>query len=311
MNDRSASQGRRALHGILLLDKPQGLTSNQALQRVKRIFNAAKAGHTGSLDPLATGMLPICFGEATKITGFLLDAHKVYRVLARFGISTDTGDADGVPTGESQRADLGVAEVDAALASMVGVIEQIPPMYSALKQDGKRLYALARRGIVVPREARAVKILDARRLHFEWPDLEFRVRCSKGTYVRTFVEDLAAALGTLGHVAALRRLSVDPFVERGMVPLDALAVGDDGAGAELDAMLLPVDSALCHWPRLVVEKADCRRLYQGQALDTAPGLPQSRVRLYSPDERFIGIGEISGSGKLVPRRLFPSLGSWS
>jgi tRNA pseudouridine55 synthase len=298
------------LHGILLLDKPTGLTSNQALQRVKKLFNARKAGHTGSLDPLATGMLPICFGEATKLTAFLLDARKVYRVAARLGVSTDTGDADGTPTAEVERSSLDPAQIDAALAATIGPMEQTPPMYSALKRGGKPLYVLARQGIVVPRQPRTVQIFDARRLGFDWPILEFSVLCSKGTYIRTFVEDLARALGTLGHVAGLRRLAVEPFEESGMIPLDSLSERGAAGLEALDAALLPVDSALPHWPRLVVSEAACRRLTQGQAMAAEPSWPEGRVRLYSPEGCLVGIGEVSPRRELVPRRIFPGLGPW-
>ncbi len=224
----------RDVRGVLLLDKPRGLTSNHALQRVKRLYDASKAGHTGSLDPLATGMLPICFGAATRLGGFLLDAHKSYRVTACLGTATDTDDADGAIV-EERAAPIPVeADVRAALVRFVGEIEQVPPMYSALKRDGVPLYRLARRGVTVEREARRVTIHALTFERYAWPELELSIRCSKGTYVRTLVVDIASALGTLGHVRELRRSSVDPFRAEQMTSLETLedlAAKNDRDGA--------------------------------------------------------------------------------
>src|SRR5690606_28398173 len=240
----------RDVRGILLLDKPAGLTSNQALQRAKRLYRAAKAGHTGSLDPLATGMLPICFGSATKLAAYLLDAAKTYSVTARLGIATDTADADGRVIGGDEGVQPDEASVRRALESFVGEIEQIPPMYSALKRDGQRRYDLARRGIVVDREPRRARIHEIALDDYACRLLRFTVKCSKGTYVRTLVTDIAKALGTLAHVAALRRLAVEPFAGREMVTLERLEqLAADGPAA-LDALLLPAESALSGWPKV-------------------------------------------------------------
>jgi tRNA pseudouridine55 synthase len=299
---------RREVHGILLLDKPRGMTSNQALQRVKRLYGAAKAGHTGSLDPLATGMLPICFGEATKLTGFMLAADKCYEVTARLGIATDSGDADGRVIGEVPVPVLSDEAVREALARFIGKIDQIPPMYSALKHDGHRLYELARRGIEVCREARSVEIKELTLLRRVCEDLEFSARCSKGTYIRTLVEDVARSLGSVGHVTELRRLAVEPFSGHAMVTLAELETSPTAA---LDERLLPVDSALADWPQLIVDPEDAQRLTQGQTVAAEPSWPQTRVRLYAPGRRFFGIGEILPHRRLVPKRIFPALSPWS
>lgn len=292
----------RPLNGILLLDKPPGPTSNQALQRVKRLFRAAKAGHTGSLDPLATGMLPICFGAATKLAGYLLDARKTYTVTAELGAATDTGDADGTVI-ERSGEQPGRERLEAALAGFVGEIEQTPPMYSALKRDGKRLYELARQGVVVDRTNRRVRIFRAELEAYAWPHCRFTVTCSKGTYVRTLVTDLAEAAGTLGHVAELRRVAVEPFDARQMVGPDELeATAEHGGAAALDEMLLPADSALAGWPRIVLDPARSAGLARGQSVPAEPGWPRGLARVEDAGG-FVGIGEVLAEGVLAPRRL--------
>lgn len=293
----------RDVRGILLLDKPAGLTSNQALQRAKRLYRAAKAGHTGSLDPLATGMLPICFGSATKLAAYLLDAAKTYSVTARLGIATDTADADGQVIGRDEGVQPDEASVRRALESFVGEIEQIPPMYSALKRDGQRLYDLARRGIVVDREPRRVRIHEIALDEYAWPLLRFTVKCSKGTYVRTLVTDIAKALGTLGHVAALRRLAVEPFDGREMVTLERLEqLAADGPAA-LDALLLPAESALSGWPKVEVSSVSAERLLHGQSVPAAADWPIGLVRLEERALGFLGVGEVLPDRRLAPRRM--------
>ncbi|MED5534255.1 MAG: tRNA pseudouridine(55) synthase TruB [Pseudomonadota bacterium] len=310
MTRRARNRHGRELHGILLLDKPTGLTSNSALQRIKRFFKASKAGHTGSLDPLATGMLPICFGAGTKISSFLLDAHKRYRVTGLLGSSTDSGDADGKVISEGSLIELKVETVREVLAAFEGEIEQIPPMYSALKHKGRRLYELAREGTEVVREVRRVRILSIDLLRCEWPELVFNVTCSKGTYVRTLVEDIAKALGTLGHVIQLRRLAVEPFEEHQMVNMEALEAGTQEGLTSLDQYLLPIDAALTKWPRVVVEAELCESLTHGQSVPAQPDWPQAWVRVYSSDNIFLGIGEVRMHGQLVPRRIFPAMASF-
>jgi tRNA pseudouridine55 synthase len=295
----------RDIAGLLLLDKPHGLTSNGALQRVKRLYQAAKAGHTGSLDPLATGMLPICFGAATRVGGYLLDAHKTYHVVARLGVATDTGDAEGQIVREETSPIPTLAEVTRTLPRLVGEMEQIPPMYSALKRGGVPLYRLARRGVEVPRAPRRVVIHSMELVSYAWPDLTFVVRCSKGTYVRVLVTDLAIVLGTCGHVRELRRLSVEPFEGRRMHTLDELTgIAASGGLPALDALLLPADSALPDWPEIVLDAATAARLAQGQAVIGDPAWPRGLVRVYAPVHAFLAIGEVSAEGWLAPKRVF-------
>ncbi|MEN8174902.1 MAG: tRNA pseudouridine(55) synthase TruB [Pseudomonadota bacterium] len=293
----------RAVNGVLLLDKPVGLTSNAALQQVKRLYRAAKAGHTGSLDPLADGLLPICFGEATKISGFLLDADKGYWVKARLGIKTATADAEGdiVET----RSTEGATEVavQAALEKFRGSIEQYPPMYSAVKHKGRRLYELAREGVEVERKPRRVNIYALNLLGRDDDELELEVHCSKGTYVRTLVEDIGERLGCGAHVSALRRTSVGPYGEEGMVTVEALEERAREGLEALDALLIPVDSALARWPAVRLSADAAHYLVQGQPVQ-APKAPTSGwVRIYDADGIFLGAGEIDSAGLVAPRRL--------
>ena len=302
---------KRNIHGILLLDKPRGPTSNRVLQRAKRLFRAAKAGHSGSLDPLATGMLPICFGAATRVSSFLLGAHKSYTVSAKLGEATDSGDSDGALVAQQDPPALSVATVQTTLADFLGESEQVPPMYSALKHQGRRLYELARQGIEVERSPRSVQIAAIELLAYDSPRLEFAVTCSKGTYIRTLVEDIARELGTIGHVVGLRRTAVEPFQEPDMVSIQTLEAREAAGLEHLDEVLRPVDSALTRWPRLVVQDELCGRLSNGQTVPAERDWPRSWVRLYDPEEVFFGIGEVESEGRLVPRRIFPGLSSWS
>jgi tRNA pseudouridine55 synthase len=288
----------RNVFGLLLLDKPAGLSSNRALQRVKRLFAASKAGHAGSLDPLATGMLPIFFGSATRLAAYMLEARKCYRVTATLGIATTTGDAEGATTEDrSGYPAAAPAVMEDAVASFIGEIEQIPPMYSALKRDGVPLYRLARAGIEVARQPRRVVIEELTIDRYEWPELTLTVRCSKGTYVRTLVEDIAKAAGTVGHVAALRRLAVDPFDELGMHSLDGLE-------RALDHWLLPPETALQGWASAHVPSADAARLMQGQSVPGEPGLPLGQVKVYAESGPFIAIATVTSDGRLAPERVF-------
>ncbi len=307
MSDLPVRRPRRALDGLLLLDKPSGITSNAALQRVKWLFQARKAGHTGSLDPLATGMLPICFGEATKFSGYLLDADKIYRVQARFGARTDTGDADGSVVATRHRAPVLPSELEEALVGLRGPVQQIPPMYSALKQAGQRLYVLARAGRVVPREPRPVNIHEFSVDTDDPVTPVFRVRCSKGTYVRTLIEDLAARLGTLAHVIALRRLAVAPFGGQTMFSLGeieaAAGSGADPDMAALDALLRPLEAVLPHWPAVELAAPAAFRVSRGGPTEAPIGHAPGMVRLYAPGQQFLGVGEIQPDGLVAPRRL--------
>ena len=303
MGRRRSDPNLRRVNGILLLDKPAGLTSNAALQVVKKMYAARKAGHTGSLDPLATGLLPLCFGEATKVSGFLLDADKDYHVTCRFGERTATGDAEGEVVETRPVDGLSEQQLREVLGDFVGEIEQIPPMYSALKHKGERLYKLARQGVEVEREARQVTIFELELVSFAAPLAEIRVHCSKGTYVRTLVEDIGERLGCGGHVAGLRRLGVGPFDESGMVDMDTLeSVASEGHYA-LDQLLLPMESGLTQWPDVRLTGDAAFYLRQGQPVLVPKAPTTGWVRLYEGESRFLGMGEILDDGRVAPRRL--------
>jgi tRNA pseudouridine55 synthase len=303
MGRHRRQQNLRRVNGILLLDKPPGLTSNAALQLVKKMFAARKAGHTGSLDPLATGLLPLCFGEATKISGFLLDADKDYRVTCKFGERTSTGDAEGEVVEQRPLDGLSEKQLRKAMENFVGEIEQIPPMYSALKHKGERLYKLARQGIEVEREARQVTIFELELLGFNAPLADIRVRCSKGTYVRTLVEDIGELLGCGAHVAGLRRVGLGPFDNPRMLDIETLeAVAADGHYA-LDQLLLPLESGLAQWPDVRLTGDAAFYLRQGQPVLVPRAPTTGWVRLYEGDSRFLGMGEILDDGRVAPRRL--------
>jgi tRNA pseudouridine55 synthase len=292
-------------NGILLLDKPQGLSSNAAVQKVRRAFGRIKAGHTGSLDPLATGMLPVCLGEATKVAGFLLDGDKSYEFTARFGARTDTGDLEG-PVVETAPVPANLAEaLLAVIPKFTGPLLQVPPMYSALKRDGQPLYKLARQGIEVERAARSIHIHSLLLLGVEGSDARFRVRVSKGTYVRTLAEDLAFALGSCAHLVMLRRTAVLPFDSQAMVTL---------AEVEADPMAVPLlapDAALLHLPAATLPLEMSARFRQGQVVAPPEGLPGGLARVYRVDGHFLGIGEADGEGRLKPVRIFNDLDAHS
>lgn len=303
MGRRRHNPNLRRVNGILLLDKPAGMTSNAALQAVKKLYAARKAGHTGSLDPLATGLLPLCFGEATKVSGFLLDADKDYQVVCRFGERTSTGDAEGEVIEQRPVDNISEQQLRAVLDDFLGDIEQIPPMYSAVKHKGERLYKLARQGVEVEREPRQVTIFDLDLVHFEAPTAEIRVRCSKGTYVRTLVEDIGERLGCGAHVAGLRRLGVGPFDDSRMVTMEQLeTVAAEGHYA-LDQLLLPMESGLMQWPDVRLSGDAAFYLRQGQPVLVPKAPTTGWVRLYEGDSRFLGMGEILDDGRVAPRRL--------
>jgi tRNA pseudouridine55 synthase len=294
----------RPLAGIVLIDKPQGFTSNQVLQKTKRLYQASKAGHTGTLDPLATGMLPVCFGAATRVSGMMLEASKRYDVTAQFGVSTRTGDSMGEITEVRETAPIAVAAVEEAVNRMIGPISQIPPMYSAVKHEGKRLYELAREGREVAREPRRVEIRDLRVEAFDWPSIRLSVHCSKGTYVRTLVTDLAASLGTIAHVTALRRVSVGPFPEAGMVALETLEEAALDGLESLDRWLLGIDAALTDWPAISVGREESLALQQGRQVRISGGEPPGEVRIYDDAGGFVGTGILSDQGGVRPTRIF-------
>lgn len=303
----------RKLDGILLLDKPQGPSSNQALQRARRLFQAEKGGHTGSLDPLATGLLPLCFGEATKLAGGLLGARKAYDTVAHLGVVTDTDDATGQSLRERPVPDIGIPAIESALAELTGRLQQRPPIYSALKRGGEPLYAKARRGEEVEVEPREVDVFSFQLLPGSelfsggGPLLRLRVECGSGTYVRSLVRDLGEMLGCGAHVAELRRLWVDPFIQPRMWTLEAL---EEQAGigglAQLDRCLLPVEAGMSGWARVDVDSAQARRLAFGQVVEGGFAVP-GEVAIFGPDERALGLGGVDEYGVLRPRRLF----SWA
>ncbi|MBT8128855.1 MAG: tRNA pseudouridine(55) synthase TruB [Gammaproteobacteria bacterium] len=295
----------RDISGVLLLDKRAGITSNKALQEIKNLYHAAKAGHTGSLDPLATGMLPICLGEATKISAFLLDADKRYRVQCRLGITTTTGDADGEIVENRECAGITMDTINTVVPQFTGTISQIPPMYSALKHQGERLYKLAREGVEVERKPRTVEIYELLAQSFQDEVLELEVDCSKGTYIRTLVEDIGESLGCGAHVRQLRRLSVGPF-ESGMVTIDELRAVADSAGERdldaLDSYLLPIDSGIADWPDVHLDPDAAFYMRQGQAIQVPHAPTEGWVRIYD-QTRFLGVGEIQDDGRVAPRRM--------
>jgi tRNA pseudouridine55 synthase len=297
----------RNVTGILLLDKPVGITSNDALQRVKRIYRAAKAGHTGSLDPLATGLLPICLGAATKFSAYLLDADKRYRVRVQLGVTTTTADAEGEVLERRAVVGLDRARIEGVLAQFRGEIDQLPPMYSAVKHGGERLYKLARQGLEVERQPRRIQIFSLEIVAVDLPEIELDVHCTKGTYVRTLAEDIGRELGCGGHVSALRRTGVGPYDETRVtfLTLDQLRelAELDGAASRLDALLLPLDSALGHWPAVRLSADAAFYLQQGQAVLVPQAPTEGLVRLFDGSQRFLGVGEILDDGKVQPKRL--------
>ena len=294
-------QKGRPVNGVLLLDKPLHLSSNQALQKVKRLYDARKAGHTGSLDPLATGMLPVCLGEATKMSAYLLDADKTYRFRCRLGTATSTADAEGeviesLPWGYIQAADI-----ERVLAQFLGDIEQVPPMHSALKKDGQRLYELARKGEQVERKPRPVHIYALQMLGFEQGEIHLEVVCSKGTYVRTLAEDIGRALGSCAYVTELQRLRVGPYQPPMVTLAEVEAAARQGQPA-LDALLLPVDSGIQDWPAVVVDDDSAYYLKLGQPVQVARAPTEGLVRLYQ-GEQFLGVGIIDDRGRVAPKRM--------
>lgn len=296
---------KRDLNGIFLLDKPLGGSSNHALQRVKRLFNAVKAGHTGSLDPLATGMLPICFGEATKFSQHLLDANKIYEVTAMLGVRTDTGDAEGrVIASDSNAGVVQDSHLHQVLKSFLGVIQQIPPMHSALKHKGRPLYEYARKGEIIDRPARTVTIYNLELIDIgQTQDLSrqtisLRVHCSKGTYIRSLIDDIGETLGCGAHVIALRRTMVEPFDTYPMITFEELE-----ASTDRDQYLLPMDAALSKWPRKVLDDKTAKQLLQGRWVMLEPSPDNESVCFYNETGQFLGVGTIDQHGQVSNKRL--------
>jgi tRNA pseudouridine55 synthase len=286
--------------GILLLDKPRGLSSNAALQRVRALLAKPKAGHVGSLDPLASGMLPICLGEATKVAGEILAGRKCYRFIVRLGTRTVSGDAEGAVSARAPVLALARAQVEAALAEFLGERAQIPPMYSALKHAGEPLYRLARAGVTVARAPRRIELATLRLLALTPEALELETLCSKGTYIRVLAEDIAAALGTIGHVSALRRLYVEPFEREPLQTLESIA---ECTARGTWPPLLPADWPLGQLAAVRLAADEAERVRKGQRVRTQPAGVAGRVRLYDETGRFLGVGERDAAGAVQPRRL--------
>ncbi|MDR9432784.1 MAG: tRNA pseudouridine(55) synthase TruB [Spiribacter sp.] len=293
----------RNVDGILLLDKPAGITSNRALRRVSQALDARKAGHTGSLDPLATGLLVLCFGEATKVSSWLLDANKTYTATAQLGVITESADADGAVIERRELPSIDAAALEQVLAAFRGGQRQVPPMFSALKHHGKRLHELARAGVVVEREPRNIVIhrLEAEQTN---PDqLTLTVACSKGTYIRSLVADIGQALGCGAHVTALRRLSLGPFDQPNMLPLESAETMATTDPMALEAQLLGADAALKDFPAVSLGADAARAFSAGQAVHTVAEGANEPVRVYADGENFMGIGWNEGEGRIQPRRL--------
>lgn len=296
---------KRPVNGILLLDKPLHMSSNQALQAVKRLFAASKAGHTGSLDPLATGMLPICFGKATRLAEHLLTANKSYQVIMRLGIRTTTGDAEGEILAERAVPNFNLSDLETTLNQFRGEIKQVPSMYSALKRNGQPLYKLARQGITVEREVRHLTIYQLSVINYTANTIEFELHCSKGTYVRTLVDDFGEVFGCGAHVVSLRRTQVGDFSPSAMVNLEKLQAEREQISPEsLDRYLLPIESVLVHWPGLKIAENTLFYLRQGSPVVIAQAPLSGWVRLLDKQGQFIGIGEVQEDGRVAPRRLF-------
>lgn len=297
----------RDVNGVLLLDKPIGLTSSAALQKVKRLFNANKAGHTGSLDPLASGMLPLCFGEATKISAYLLDADKHYRAECKLGVITDSADADGEVKETRPVAAYSEQRVCEVLESFLGTTNQVPPMHSAIKRDGMPLYKLAHQGIEVEREARKITIHSLELIRFEGDELEIDVSCSKGTYIRTLAEDIGEALGCGAHISALRRIGVGKLEGHESYSLETLEtiVQEQGLTA-LDELLIPMDAALPDWPEVRLSEDASFYLCKGQPVFVPKLNNSGLVRLYMGEKCFLGVGTVLDDGRVAPKRLLSS-----
>ena len=293
----------RNISGIVVLDKANGLSSNAALQEVKRLYEANKAGHAGSLDPLATGVLPVCLGEATKVSQFLLDSDKCYRARIKLGIRTDTGDSEGSIIERNAGISVSRKAIERALTKFKGEIEQVPPMHSAIKMNGVPLYKLARKGIAVEREPRLVTLYQVCLLEFVNSELELEISCSKGTYIRTIADDLGQELGCGAHVIELRRTQAGVFTEKDSISAEELALEKENRGLDkIDQFLIPMDRAIQDLPEVNLPSITASHVKNGQAVLVRHLPKNGLVRMYE-DEQFIGIGSIDDDGKVAPRRL--------
>lgn len=295
------------MNGILLLDKSLQMTSNSALQKVKRLFGIKKAGHTGSLDPLATGMLPICFGEATKFSQFLLESDKYYRVIAHLGIKTTTGDAEGEIIQSRPVSAMSSERLENLFQQFIGEIQQIPPMYSAIKLNGQPLYALARKGINVERKPRIIKIHSLKLIDLKETQFEMEVHCSKGTYIRTLIEDMGDQLGCGAFVSYLRRIAVSPYQNERMYSLDDLSHHLEKDSISLQKLLLPIETAVKRLPSVKLTTSAAYYFRTGQSVTISGHTPQGYISVFEENDKFIGIGVVEDDGlRLSPKRLLSS-----
>ncbi|HAC86755.1 MAG TPA: tRNA pseudouridine(55) synthase TruB [Gammaproteobacteria bacterium] len=293
----------RNINGIVVLDKANGLSSNAALQEVKRLYEANKAGHAGSLDPLATGVLPVCLGEATKVSQFLLDSDKRYRARIKLGIRTDTGDSEGSIIERNEGISVSRKAIERALTKFKGEVEQVPPMHSAIKMNGVPLYKLARKGIAVEREPRLVTLYQICLVEFVHSELELEISCSKGTYIRTIADDLGQELGCGAHVIELRRTQAGVFTEKDSISSEELALEKENRGLDkIDQFLIPMDRAIQDLPEVNLPSITASHVKNGQAVLVRHLPKNGLVRMYE-DEQFIGIGSIDDDGKVAPKRL--------
>lgn len=302
MGRRRKTKGR-PVNGILLLDKPAGITSNQALQHVKHLFQAQKAGHTGSLDKSATGLLPLCLGEATKFSAFLLEADKHYQAVCKLGAETATGDAEGEVTLQYDVPEFTRSEIESVLSMFIGEIQQVPPMYSALKQNGQPLYKLAYAGKEVKREARQIRIDEIVLEDFTADTISISVKCSKGTYIRTLAQDIGRKLGCGAYIKSLRRVASGPFLAEQMLSMSSLENLATQGTEELDKLLLPIDAVVAHMPSVNLLETVSYYLRQGQAVMVPHAPTDGMLRIYSENQRFLGIGEVLEDGRVAPKRL--------
>lgn len=290
---------KKNISGVLLLDKPLGFSSNQALQKIKWLLQAAKAGHTGTLDPLATGLLPLCFGEATKFAHYLTDADKTYIATIKLGVTTNTGDAEGTVL-SSQVVNVTQSQFEQACQKFIGEISQVPPMYSALKHEGKALYEYARAGVEIERKARNVTIYNLEQNSFANDVANVTVTCSKGTYIRTLAEDIGALLGCGAHLIGLRRTATADYSIADAITLEQF---EAMTADQRESALLPVDSAIQHLPAITLDANCTYYLLQGQSVWRSGATPQGLLRLYSEQDDFFGLGELQDDGKIAPKRL--------
>ena len=300
---RTRKRKGRQIDGIFLLDKPIGMSSNHALQKIKRTFNANKAGHTGSLDVPASGLLPICLGEATKFSSFLLNANKVYIVEARLGKTTNTGDAAGEVLLERDVDEITEKKLETICAMFIGEIEQVPPMFSALKHNGKRLHELAYQGIEVERPARRITIFRITLLGLDQTSFQIRVHCSKGTYIRTLIQDIGEKLGCGAHVLNLRRLQSGPFTEQQMMTFEELEKIAEKGYPKLDELLFSIDSPLSNLPSIQLNQEQSTAICYGQKVSVEMDSETEQIRVYDATNRFLGIGKLNNDGELSAKRL--------